>query len=394
VPETVAPIAAPPDVPAPLPGYRVWRRLLAFALTLVAVDVAVRAWAPATDFDDDYRLPDEAEVVLLPALLDHIRTVRQGGTPVVAVVGSSPTWGIRIRNRHATVPAVLERALRQRFKRPVEVYNLSAKGFLIGDQAFIARAIARDVDGLVLQVNYHTFAPAIADDVRIRHPELPAMLDQAVGVAEGTRLHMAPTPPGNWNAPIRKALRRHWAFFRERDRLMVGWLGTTPATWVHRWLSPGTTRAMEEDAGAPFDDLAPARQLMIMKRYGRSVAFGIAEANTERATLLALGESLGAQGTPLLTYLAPINRDALDDFEAMDWDCYRRNAAFIRQAATLAGGRFFDSNAGPAMVPGADFYDISHTLDAGGERFGRRLADEVADWLGPEGLPSGKAGRR
>ena len=178
MPETVAPIAAPPDVPAPLPGYRVWRRLLAFALTLVAVDVAVRAWAPATDFDDDYRLPDEAEVVLLPALLDHIRTVRQGGTPVVAVVGSSPTWGIRIRNRHATVPAVLERALRQRFKRPVEVYNLSAKGFLIGDQAFIARAIARDVDGLVLQVNYHTFAPAVADDVRIRHPELPAMLDR------------------------------------------------------------------------------------------------------------------------------------------------------------------------------------------------------------------------
>jgi hypothetical protein len=124
------------------------------------------------------------------------------------------------------------------------------------------------------------------------------------------------------------------------------------------------------------------------------VAFDIAEANTERATLQALTETLGARGTPLLTYLAPINREALDDFEAMDWDRYRHNAAVIRQAATLGGGRFFDSNAGPAMVPGGEFYDISHTLDAGGERFGRRLATEVADWLGPDGLRPGTAGGR
>jgi hypothetical protein len=363
------------------------RRLLAFALTLVAVDLAVLAWAPPTPFDDDYRLPDDAEVVLLPHLVDHIRAVHRQGTPVVAVIGSSPTWGIRIRSPQCTVPAVLERDLRHHFGRSIEVYNLSAKGFLIGDQDFVARALARDVDAVILQVNYHTFAPAIADAVRLRHPELPAMLDQPVDADDGRRLRLPITPPGNLNAPVRQWLRRHWAFFWDRDRLTVGWLGATPATWVHRRLDPVTAAsAADDDAGAPFDDLPPARQTMIMKRYGRSADFAIGPANTERLTLQRLMADLAAAGTPTFTYLAPVNRDALDEFEAMPWDRYRRNAAVIAQAATSHGGRFMDYNAGAALVPGSEFYDVSHTLDGGGERFGHRLALDVAAWLGPQGV--------
>jgi hypothetical protein len=390
VSESTASTAAPIS-PAPLSGRRVCRRLLAFGLTLLAVDLAVRARAPdaAAAFDDDYRLPDDAEVVLLPHLLDHLRAVRQRGTPVVAVIGSSPTWGSRIRDPHHTVPAVLERELRRQYGRPVEVFNLSAKGFLIGDQAFIARAVGRDVDALVLQLNYHTFAPAIADAVRLRHPELPALLDQPVDQDDSRRLRLPPTPPGNWNGPLRQWLRRHWAFFRERDRLTVAWLGATPAAWLHKAWSQSTSTAADDDAGAPFDELAPARQMMIMKRYGRTVDFDVTPANTEWRTLQRLHRDLTAAGTPTFSYLSPINREALDDFEAMDWGRYWRNTATI--ATALGGGNLRDYNAGAVTVPGSEFYDISHTLDAGGERFGRRLAADMAAWLGPDGLQSGRA---
>jgi hypothetical protein len=55
----------------------------------------------------------------------------------------------------------------------------------------------------------------------------------------------------------------------------------------------------------------------------------------------------------------------------------------------MPGGRFADYNAGHVRVPGGEFYDISHTLDAGGERFGRQLARDVAAWLGSDGLNAG-----
>lgn len=385
-----------PVVPSPatarLERRRILRRMLAFALTLVAVDGLVRQWAPTSDFDGDYRLPDDAEVVLLPALIGHLKAVHRQGSPVVAVIGSSPTWGTHIRDPHRTVPAVLERELRRRLHRSIEVYNLSAKGFLIGDQAFVARAVARQVDAVVLQLNYHTFAPAIADGVRLRHPELPTVLDLPVDADDARRLRLATTPPGNLNAAVRPWLRRHWAFYRERDRLTVGWLGTTPATWLHRLAHPPGRLAADE-ADAPFDDLPPARQTMIMKRYGPSVAFTLSPDNTELRTLDRLMTDLAAVGTPTFSYLSPLNRDALDDFQAMPWDRYRRNAAHVARVATRGGGWFRDYNAGPVLVPGDEFYDVSHTLDAGGDRFGRRLAADLAPWLRLAGRrrPSGAA---
>lgn len=352
----------------PLSATRFLRRLGFFLLTLVAVDGSVRMAFPALGgaMDGPYRLPLDAEMALLPA---YVRQIEESSAKEVIFVGSSPTYGVNIQDPAHTYPYAFQTAAKKAGIGGFRVRNVSAKGWLMADQAFVLKRLADDLDLAVIQLNYHTFSPAFLQETKIRHPEMPDKLDVAVDPEEGLLAGIRPTPIWPLNPGIRQGLRQIWRLYRDRDALAVRWWGAPPENALFK-----RTQAAVEDTQekAPFLDLSPARQMVIMRRYAKNVSFSITADNSELRFLKRSLALLKAQRKPAMVFMTPLNVQALDDYEAMDWAEYDRNVALIRRVVEEAGGVWLDRNR-QAPLDAEHFFDISHTLDTGGQATGTWL---------------------
>lgn len=373
---------------------RFFTRLIAFGLTLMLADglgqalLADKLAVPAGG-----RLPENQETGFLQGAID---SVAQASHPRIVFLGSSPTYGVTIKDPANTYPAQFEQALETERKQKVSVHNLAAKGFLAADLSMILAATLASADAYVIQLNYHTFSPSLLAGTPIRHPDLPERLGVAVPATEAKLLGTRPTPALNWNASLRSSLRRHWWFYRERERLALLWLGKNPERWLYDTFFPKPKDMAAEPAGGaqaaaaqdedtveakPFYELKPARQGYIVKRYAQNASFELAADNLEWHFVRRMLAQLKAAGKPAVFFIAPINAEALSFYEVMDWKQYTRNVAKIKASVEAEGFAFVDINrSGP--LPEDLFADISHTLDAGGQAFGPRLWALSRDYLG------------
>lgn len=360
----------------PITASRFFRRLGFFLLTLTMVDAALRTAYPALGaaFEGAYRLPLDAEMALLPA---YVRHIEQSPAKDVVFVGSSPTYGVNIGNPALTYPYAFEAAARSARLPPFRVHNVSAKGWLMADQHFVIKRLVDDLDVAVLQLNYHTFSPAFLAETKMRHPEMPDKLEVAVDAEEGSLAGIRPTPVWPLNPSIRQVLRQAWFVYRERDALAVKWWGAPPENALFQRIQG---RADGEQESEPFLDLPPARQLMIMQRYGKNAAFDVKADNTELRFLKKTLALLKAHNKPAVVFMTPLNVEALDYYEALDWAQYDRNVARIRQVVEEGGGLWLDRNR-QNPLPAEHFFDISHTLDSGGDETGRWLFEAARSHL-------------
>ncbi|MBF2052225.1 MAG: hypothetical protein IGS03_02030 [Candidatus Sericytochromatia bacterium] len=360
-------------------------RCLAFVLTLFACDLWVQVrWAALlqTDIGAQYRLPADQEVPVLNATLDQIARLPDFSTrlstgPKVMFLGSSPTYGVSITDPAATYPAVVRQHwLNAQPPKPLAVYNLAAKGFLMADNYYLLQRSLPLGELFVIQLNYHTFSPRLLESTPIRHPELPETLGVSISHSEARLLGLRPSPLVNLNAPLRHWLRQHWFFYREKERLAALWLGASPENWLYRQFF---AQASDEEApdSQPFYTLPNARQVYMVKRYAENVDFEITSHNPELQFLERMLRLLQASGKPAVFFLAPINADALNYYEVMDWQRYASHSQLLRQKIEGAGFRFLDPNLasnGQEPLTEEHFADISHTLNSGAKLFGARLA--------------------
>lgn len=349
---------------------RFFRRLGFFLLTLVLVDLAGRDWLEGKlAITDRLRLPENQEMGFLPSFIDRLD--QRAGKKIV-FLGSSPTWGVAIREPRHTYPETFAAALRHDLPaRAVSVDNFAAKGLLAADLNAILRASIDKADGFVIQLNYHTFSPHLLNQTPIRHPDLPESLGVAVPADEARWLNMRPTPLLNWNASLRAGLRRIWWFYREREKLALLGLGANPESWIYHRFYPEKP-GEDEAPGKAFYELKPAHQMVMVQRYAQNADFILDADNVELRFVGKMLEQLQAKHKPAVFFLAPINAEALRFYEVMNWKQYRRNVDLLRQRIEAAGYRLIDINT-TKPLPEDTFADISHTLDAGGEAFGPRL---------------------
>ncbi|MEZ0374830.1 MAG: hypothetical protein ACAI44_37430 [Candidatus Sericytochromatia bacterium] len=360
------------------------RRLGFFLLTLVLIDMVGQfVLADRLAQSLGTRLPENQETGFLQGFIDRLEAesgqeqasaspeMHTGIYPTQLVfLGSSPTWGVTIRDPNHTYPAAFQAAQEETLPL-LSVHNFAAKGFLAADLNTVLGATLNTAEGFVIQLNYHTFSPKLLGSTPIRHPDLPERLGVPVTADEAKMLGMRPTPVLNWNASLRAGLRRIWWFYREREKLALLALGATPESWVYHRFYPEKP-AEEIPEAKPFYELKPARQLYIVKRYAENASYELDDLNIELRFVKIMLARLKAAHKPAVFFIAPINVDSLRFYEVMDWKQYRRNMDKLRKVVEAEGFKFVDINL-TEPLPEDAFADISHTLDNGGQAFGKKL---------------------
>jgi len=374
-------------------GGRFWRTLIFFILTLVLVDIwVIKALLPQlkSDFSNSYRLPEGQEMAWLPF---YLSALAQNPSPALVFLGSSPTYGIRISDPTQTFPVATLRALQKKgLAAHWQSYNLSAKGFLLSDQYYLLKKALPEGEAFVIQLNYHTFSPSLLKGTRMRHPELAEKLAVPVSEAEAALLGLRPSPPLPLNAWLRQGLSQIWAFYRSKELLAAHWLGHTPEGWAFAQYEKALgIQAAEMDGATPFLDLKPTQQMMVLKRYGQNAGFELSPDNSELQVLKWTVELLKQAGKPALFVMGPLNVEALDAYEALDWKKYQAVLTPIRTTIEAGGFDLLDINRG-AYLPADQFFDITHTLNAGGSAFGERVAERLGPLLRAERRSLSKQG--
>jgi hypothetical protein len=364
-------------------GLRLIRTLAFFLLTLMLVDLwVINCLAPRFQlgFQQDYRLPEGQEMAWLPFYLADLSTHT---SPALVFVGSSPTYGIRISDPAQTFPVASLRSLQK--KQPLtkdwRVYNFSAKGFLLSDQYFLLKKALAEGDLFVIQLNYHTFSPTLLAGTRMRHPELPEKLGVTVTEPEAALLGLRPSPPLPFNALLRQGFNRIWAFYRFKELLAAQYLGNTPEGWAfsqyEKWMG---VKASQIEGETPFLDLKPTQQMMVLKRYGQNAGFVLSPDNSELAVLRWTVDLLKKAGKPALFVMGPLNVEALDAYEALDWKKYDQVVQPLRELIEQGGFSLLDINRSKPL-PADQFFDMTHTLNSGGTAMGQIMATELEPLL-------------
>ena len=376
-------------------GRVTWKRLilrivLALAL-LAAIDVAVaRTLTPAAVYEQNYRLPRTLPTASLADYTAsvHDASIDRSGGPIVAFVGSSPTWGHRIKDPANTYPAAFGAAASVA-GWPNRTYNFASNGQFLGDEYFIAKGLAPDADVVFVQLTYHTFNPVARKDAAVRYPEIPGLLGLEITPDEAQLLGLPPSQAAAAQSAASRALSRHWLLWRERDALDRRLFGGKPQdrlTPRPAEKSLLTSLPAGDEAGdtgfAAFEDLDPMKRMVVITRYSESSSFIIDPGDSDVRFLTMLAQMLREHGKKAVFFMAPLNRDLIEKYELIDPAQYAANVGLLRGVVTDAGFPFLDYNTGPVELPAASFADVSHTTDGGGRAFGALLYRDTWHYLG------------
>jgi hypothetical protein len=368
-------------------------RLVLAALVLVALDAAVaRTLTPNAAFEDAYRLP---QVLPTASLADfaqsiHDASLQHSGGPIVAFLGASPTWGYRIKDPHSTFPAAFQ-STGARAGWPNRTYNLASNGQFAADEYVVAKRVSQDADIVFIQLTYHTFNPKARNGAILRFPELPQVLGVDVSPAEGRLLGVAPSASTNVTTRAEKLLNAYWLLWRERDALdrrlfggrpqaLISGAKSTPASSLTS-LPPDAESA---DASVRFDQLPIGKRIVAITRYSDNSSFRISPDDAQVVSVGELSKLLATRNKKAVFWIAPFNREVVDEYELINQAQYRSNVAVLRAAVASAGAGFpfLDYNSGPMALPSSQFADISHTTDAGGRAVGQMLYRNTWRYLG------------
>ncbi len=346
----------------------------------------------SSEFESFYRLPYQREMVALPYFLRYISS-QDAEEKNIIFLGSSPTYGISIQSPQNTYPAALARSLAR--SQPdlsnIAVYNVSSKGWLLSDIYYVLQRVIDDAEIFFIQLNYHTFSQKILDETVIRHPDLPQALGVPVSLAEAPLLGIQSNPRANFNNSISEWLKKYWFFYREADRIALNLFGDIPDSALYQLYRDRVFAAEEDlrDRYTAFTDLSPTQQTIIANRYRETSQVDLTsdrDSNTEFLFLQKIIALLQKYDKNAIFFMAPLNVDALEFYDAIDWRQYETNVAAIANVVRSSGFQFIDYNPEPLM-PEWFFSDISHTTDEGGEYFGDRLFEDTKEaietWLQP-----------
>jgi hypothetical protein len=413
-------------------------------------------------FDNNYRFKTGTDITPISLYVNHIKRARIGlgsikagtkqtyadqthamQTPAqpttIAFLGSSPTYGHRIKNSANTYPYSFEKELNAIATKQAEqingvanrnagvssnikplknsatttvrapkikVYNLASNGQLVSDQYFIAKSLINDVDTFVIQLNYHTFNKA--DDKRpaIRYPDIPKRLGVDVSNSEAALLDssssgisVSNSESDKANASLSCLLASASFTYANRDFITGELFGGPPEQLLlNLFGTPDTGKNPKSgelfgESNKPFSELKPVQQMLIIKTVSDLYDFKIDTADREVIFLRKLVDLLAEHKKKAVFFITPLNVEALDQFGIFNWDAYDSNSRILQSVVEYKKLKFIDANAGTDVLSTYDFFDISHTLDDGGAQFGRELAGKTSRYFLENSEKSNSDGR-
>lgn len=339
--------------------------------------------APPQNFENFYRFPENSEHLFLPELVGHIKNAAapKQRRSIIIFSGSSPTYGHKIKDARNTYPFAFAKCL-TKLKNPhaenTLIYNTASDGQLVSDQYYIIKSLIHAGDFFFIQLNYHTFNPRTLRETVIRHKEMPEMLGVPVTASEAAILNRRPSPFFSLNTHLQYTLKKHSALYREREMFAERLFKGKPEDAIYRLYEKMRGKESTKNDAAitestlPFSALKPAQQMVIVKRYSERCEFNIEESNSEIFFLKEMMALLKKGKKHAVFFITPLNREALDAYEVMDWKKYNKNADFIARLVTQNSFLFLDFNKKHYYSENL-FFDISHMLDTGGKIVGKDL---------------------
>lgn len=367
-------------------------RFFSFLFFLLLAECAARhslGGAQKQNFEKFYRFPKGREHLFLPELAEHIKNVKMRAPrdKLIVFSGSSPTYGHKIKYAQNTYPFSFKKAFEDSSAKNIRVYNTASDGQLLADQYFIVKSLIHSADLFFIQLNYHTFNPQALREVAIRHKDMPEMLGVPVTMSEAAILNRRPTPLLPVNAWLQRALKKYSVLYGERETLAERLFGGKPEDALYKLYEKIRGIKLRETADAllaesthPFSELKPAQQMVIVRRYGERCHFKIGRGNSEIFFLNEMLALLKKYNKPAVFFMTPLNQNALDDYDVMPWKEYKKNVSVISRLATGKDFLFIDFNARHHYAEDL-FFDISHTLDKGGQTVGKDLFNDTKKYL-------------
>ena len=359
---------------------------------LVALDFWVRAYVKHPDLI--VRNEGHAPIAV-PYLLEQMNITKD---VAVAWAGASVSQGINTTTPTTTTPAVVEELL-QKTKAPVRVYNLSHAGNIIADNYCLTHAsINHGADLVVFEIVFGLFGGRGRGIQSAKHEFIWYMRD--LPDFAHVRNTLLLVNGSSWRRSFPKLLtKNHWALFNYRAVLLHHFFGR------------------HEPIGTQVGDKLMLAKNMTIARYGHKV-FGDPprEKNTDyfwkykqdqtmikvatdhfkkkmsklrvtvderRMRLIARACVEGKKkNTPVLFYLAPINKELLDDRKAMNWETYDRFRAVVKESLKRQGCDLYDLT---DQVPSKYFTDSQHMNMNGHQKMANVLVRPIAKMLKESG---------
>jgi hypothetical protein len=373
----------------PVGPVRLAFRVALVLLALVAVDAWVVRFVDEAAFAGAYRVPRTSPTAWLPGYATAVNARAAASDDLrVTFLGASPAWGQRIKDVRSGYPYSFAAAA-SRAGVKVRSANLACNGQLVGDELVVAHRVSPGSDVVFVELTYHTFNPAASTGAAMRYPELPDLLGVALSPPEARALGAAPPKPVDLSVPIGRVLEQRWALYRDRTAVAARLFGGTPDGQLRAsWTRLRTGRAPVDEETPPtkadfisFADQEPERVTLIVGSYAENASFTVDPGGPNLTRLRLLARELRSQGVRAVFYVAPLNREAVEQFELIDPAVYRRNADRIGSVVREEGFPFLDYNRGPVRLGMLYFADISHTTDLGGRAFGSMLFRDTEAYL-------------
>ena len=368
------------------------RIAIAVAL-LFAVDVALsKTLVPRSQYLHAYRLPRQLPTASLAdyvSAIDESALTRAGG-PIVTFLGASPTYGYRIKDSVNTYPYAFQ-ASAVASGWPDRTFNLASNGQFAADEYVIGTRLADDSDVVFVQLTYHTFNPAARNGAVIRYPELPQLLGVGLTAPAARLLGVKPSPIAGAVTGADALVSRYWLLWRERDLLDKRLFGGKPQTLL-AGTGPSKVTSLPGEAASPddgfasFDSLDPVAQMIAIVRYAEDASFTVSPHDSDVRFVTLLADELKAKGKKAVFFVAPLNRQLVEEYQLIDPKQYRANISLLRGIVKRDGFPFLDYNTGPDILPSSLFADISHTTDKGGKRVGALLWRDSRAYLEGPGV--------
>ncbi len=356
-----------------------WRAFLIALLLLALADGMARLAAQWDMERDDFYLPWRSDALVRP-YLEHIGEYRG---PLIAMIGDSTLQPLPEMPHDQTVPNLMQKKIRTATGNGAwRVANIGLSGAHPADYANLAHLLPRNVDVIIMTLNYKFLGPTAEQPLMI----YPRLADHR--------------PRPQLKQPLKMISRPVWAVQDSWDKLGEYWFlarngqwvadrvfGNRPGNWLHYsvasgWLRLQTRALYFQIRGLPIpprQEYAPWNADYIAKMK-TAIAFGDLRLNNPQIKRLggALLE-LRRRGFVTIVYATPLNWSKISEFGIADRTTVHDNLEVLGSLVEQTGAVFL--NLVDVGEP-AWFMDMDHLSPGGRDRLADLLIAEIRRRLG------------
>jgi hypothetical protein len=312
----------------------------------------------------------------------------------IAWAGSSLLQGINCTTPETTAPHLVERLLRNQ-DYDVRSFNLAHAGNVVADNFSLAHAaLNHDADMVVFELVFGLFMGRGKGIQNAKHDFVYYTRD--LKDFRYVRKNLLLVSKKSWGKSLPYLwVKNHWALLRHRGILMQHYFGRHEdlATQLGDKLMRAAQMDVVRHGHSVYEDLPTKRNVdyywkqmdenfIAAASKGFQAKLSKLRPNPTDPKMRMIARTCAEarkKKTPILFYLAPINRQILDEHVNMPWDKYDKYRQTIRAVLNVAGCDLTDLT---DTIPSQYFTDSQHLNINGHYLFAKALADPIKEKLG------------